>query len=102
RNDLPHSVEKQIQREVAEVTISLRKPSQVVREHLQLAGHAHPQNQLLAPVCELTKWGAQPRKALVRLGHRTLVRRADEQAVDTNQELVARRPFDWPLGQPFV
>src|SRR5258705_2750154 len=84
------------------MAVAFREAVEAVGEHLQLARHAHPENQLFAAVRELAKWRAQPREALERLVDRALVAPVDEEAVYPDEELVAGRAFHRPRRQPLV
>ena len=71
-------------------------------EHVQLAGHAHPQHQLLAAIGDLVEGDLQPREALVDVVQRALVALVDEQPVDPDEEVIAGGAFDRPVRQLLV
>ncbi len=96
RDDLPHRVREAVVREVTVVTVPLGEPVQAVGQHVELTGHAHAKDELLAAVCEFAKRRAQAGEALERLVHRALISSIDEQPVHQDQEVVSCRPFHWP------
>ncbi len=98
-DDLAHRLVQAVEREVAIVPVPLREAVQPVGQHVQLAGHADAQDELLAAIGDLAEGHAQAGEALVHLVHRALVALIDEQAVQHHEEVVAARALHRPLRQ---
>lgn len=96
-DDFAERVLQAVEREIARESALFRNAIQPARQHMQLAGHRHAQNELLALVDQVGEVRRFAREAFVKPAHPRFVGAFDKNAVELIEKSVAGRPVGRPV-----
>ena len=85
-----------IQSEIPILPVFFRKQIQLVSQHVQLAGHRGPHDQLFGEIHQVVVHNPLTDETLIQGIHGPFLRRLDEEAIDEVQKVIAGRSGDRP------